>query len=426
MGLLILLGLFGVCVIIGVPVAFALGVAAISSFLYEGLPLLIGFRRILSGISVFSLLAIPFFIFAGELMLHGGIAARLVKLASATVGSIRGGLGQVNVFSSMLFGGISGSAVADVSALGSILIPAMKEKGYHADYAVNVTVTSSIAGILIPPSHNMILYAVAAGGGISVSNLFLAGVVPGVLMCISLAVAAYFVAARRNYPSEPFPGFAVVLASAWTAIPGLFTAIIIVGGVLSGVFTVTESGAIGVIYALAVTLLVYRSLTWDGFILAVSRAVRTTATVMILVGCATAFAYMLTLYRVPEQLSHLLYRISDDPIIILLILNLMLLVLGMIMDMAALILICTPIFLPVVVNLGMDPVQFGMILMMNLGLGLCTPPVGACLFIGCAIGKTRIESVVQTIWPFYLAILVALMLTTFVPAVSMTLPGLFQ
>lgn len=426
MGLLILLGLFAVCVIIGVPVAFALGIAAIASFLYEGLPLLIGFRRILSGISVFSLLAIPFFIFAGELMLHGGIAARLVKLASATVGSIRGGLGQVNVFSSMLFGGISGSAVADVSALGSILIPAMKEKGYHADYAVNVTVTSSIAGILIPPSHNMILYAVAAGGGISVSKLFLAGVVPGVLMCISLAVAAYFVAVKRNYPSERFPGFAVVIATAWTALPGLFTAVIIVGGVLSGVFTVTESGAIGVIYALAVTFLVYRSLSWEGFILAVSRSVRTTATVMILVGCAMAFAYMLTLYRVPEQLSNLLYAMSDNPIVILLILNVMLLVLGMIMDMAALILICTPIFLPIVVGIGMDPVQFGMVLLMNLGLGLCTPPVGACLFIGCAIGKTRIEHVVLTIWPFYLAILVALALTTFVPAISLTLPGLFE
>jgi len=426
MGLMILLGLFGGCVLIGVPVAFALGIAAVGSFLYEGLPLLIAFRRILSGISVFSLLAIPFFIFAGELMLHGGIAARLVRLASATVGSIRGGLGQVNVFSSMLFGGISGSAVADVSALGSILIPAMKEKGYHSDYAVNVTVTSSIAGILIPPSHNMILYAVAAGGGISVSNLFLAGVVPGILMCISLAVAAYFVAVRRNYPAEPFPGLRPVLTAAWTAIPGLFTAVIIVGGVLSGVFTVTESGAIGVIYALAVTIFVYRSLPWNNFIVAVSRAVRTTATVMILVGCATSFAYLLALYRVPEQLSSLLYGISDNPIVILLLLNLMLLVLGMIMDMAALILICTPIFLPIVVGLGMDPVQFGMVLMMNLGLGLCTPPVGACLFIGCAIGKTRIENVVKTIWPFYLAILVALLLTTFVPAVTMTLPGLVQ
>ena len=424
MGLMILLGAFAGCVLIGVPVAFALGVAAVSSFLYEGLPLLIAFRRILSGISVFSLLAIPFFIFAGELMLYGGIATRLVRLASATVGSIRGGLGQVNVFSSMLFGGISGSAVADVSALGSILIPAMKEKGYHADYAVNVTVTASIAGILIPPSHNMIIYAVAAGGGISVTKLFVAGIVPGVIMCLCLAVAAYLVAVRRNYPAEPFPGYSALLASAVSAIPGLFTAIIIVGGTLSGIFTVTESGAMGCIYALLITAIAYRSLSWASFVTAVARSVRTTATVMILIGCAMAFGYMLALYRVPELLSNMVYAISDNPIVILLLLNLILLVLGMIMDMAALILICTPIFLPVVKSFGMDPIQFGMILMMNLGLGLCTPPVGACLFLGCIIGKVRIETVMKSIWPFYAAILLALALTTFVPAISLTLPRL--
>ncbi|MEX0759444.1 MAG: TRAP transporter large permease [Tistlia sp.] len=423
MGLALLLGIFAVGVVIGVPVAFALGVAAVAAFAYEGLPLLIAFQRILSGISVFSLLAIPFFIFAGELMLHGGIAQRLVQLAAAAVGSLRGGLGQVNVFSSMLFGGISGSAVADVSALGSILIPVMKEKGYDADYAVNVTVTSSLAGIMIPPSHNMILYAVAAGGGISVSKLFIAGIVPGVIMCICLAVAAYLVAVRRGYAAERFPGWRSLLLSAATAIPGLFTAVIIVGGVLSGIFTVTESGAIGVIYALAVTTLVYRQLSWAKFRIAVLSAVRTTAMVMILVGCATAFAYLLALYRVPEQLTGALTAISSDPIVILLMLNVMLLVLGMIMDMAALILICTPIFLPVVASFGMDPIQFGMILMMNLGLGLCTPPVGACLFVGCAIGGVRIERAVVTIWPFYLAILTALMLTTFIPAISLTLPG---
>ncbi|SMF76012.1 TRAP transporter, DctM subunit [Tistlia consotensis] len=422
MGLALLLGVFALSVAIGIPVAFALGVAAVATFAHEGLPLLIAFQRILSGISVFSLLAIPFFIFAGELMLHGGIAQRLVQLAAAAVGSIRGGLGQVNVFASMLFGGISGSAVADVSALGSILIPVMKDKGYDADYAVNVTVTSSLAGIMIPPSHNMILYAVAAGGGISVSKLFMAGVVPGVIMCICLAVAAYVVAVRRGYPAERFPGFRSLLLSAITAIPGLFTAVIIVGGVLSGVFTVTESGAFGVIYALVITALAYRELSWAKFRTAVLHSVRTTSMVMVLVGCATAFAYLLALYRVPEQLTSALTWISGDPTIILIMLNLMLLVLGMIMDMAALILICTPIFLPVVMSFGMDPIQFGMILMMNLGLGLCTPPVGACLFVGCAIGDVKIERAVVTIWPFYIAILVALMLTTFIPAISMTLP----
>jgi tripartite ATP-independent transporter DctM subunit len=426
MGLLLLLGLFALCVTIGVPVAFALAVAAIATFAYEGLPLLIGFKRIVSGVSVFSLLAIPFFIFAGELMLRGGIAARLINLAAAAVGWMRGGLGMVNVFASMLFGGISGSAVADVSALGSLLIPVMKKRGFGADYAVNVTVTSSIAGIMIPPSHNMILYVVAAGGGISVTKMFLAGVVPGVLMCCCLAVAAYWVAVRKNYPSEAFPGLAALFVAAIAAIPGLFTAVIIVGGALSGVFTVTESGAIGVIYAFLITALAYRSLSFRDFCEAVRQSVRTTAMVMILVGSATAFAYLLALYRVPEQLTFLLTSISDNPIIILLILNLMLLVLGMIMDMAALILICTPIFLPVAMTLGMDPVQFGVVLMMNLGLGLCTPPVGACLFVGCAIGNVPIDKAVRSIWPFYLAILLALAIVTFVPAASLTLPDLLE
>jgi tripartite ATP-independent transporter DctM subunit len=424
LGLLILLGLFAVCVVVGVPVAFALGIAGLAAIWYEGLPLLIGFQRIISGVSVFSLMAIPFFIFAGELMFHGGIAMRLVRFASAAVGWMRGGLGVVNVFSSMLFGGISGSAVADVSALGSILIPVMKEKGYGEDYAVNVTVTSSIAGILIPPSHNMILFAVAAGGGVSILNLFMAGVVPGVLMCVCLAAAAYLVAVKQGYPSEKFPGLRATAMYFIIALPGLFTAVIIVGGVLSGVFTVTESGAFGTIYAALVTLIVYRSLDWQSFKLAVVRAVRTTSMVMILVACASVFAYMLTFYQVPARMVGFLTGISENPIAILLMINAMLLVLGMIMDMAALILICTPIFMPVVRELGMDPLQFGMILMMNLGLGLCTPPVGACLFVGCAIGKVPIEKAVKTIWPFYLAILVALLLTTFVPAISLTLPTL--
>jgi len=424
MGLLILLGVFAICVAIGVPVAFALGISAIASFGYEGLPLMIGFQRIISGINVFSLMAIPFFIFAGELMFHGGIAMRLVKFASAAVGAVRGGLGIVNVFSSMLFGGISGSAVADISALGSILVPVMKDKGYDADYAVNVTVTSSIAGIIIPPSHNMIIFAIAAGGGISISKLFLSGVVPGVLMCICLAVAAYLVAVRRGYQAEKFPGWRALVMSFLGAVPGLMTAVIIVGGVLSGIFTVTESGAFGAIYAFLVTLLVYRNITWLNFKAAVAQAVSTTSMVMILIACAGAFAYMLTFYRVPILTIELMTGMTDNPIMILLMINLVLLLLGMIMDMAALILICTPIFLPVASSIGVDPYQFGMILLVNLGLGLCTPPVGSCLFVGCAVGKLPMEKAVRTIWPFYIAILVTLMLITFVPAISLTLPGL--
>lgn len=426
MGLLILIGLFAICVIVGAPVAFGLGIAAIGAFIYEGLPLMIAFQRIISGISIFALMAIPFFIFAGELMFHGGIAMRLVRLASSAVGAMRGGLGVVNVFSSMLFGGISGSAIADISALGSILIPVMKEKGYDDDYSVNVTVTSSLAGIIIPPSHNMIIYAVAAGGGLSISKLFLAGFIPGVLMCICLAVVSYLVAVKRGYSSEPFPGFLILFQHFILALPGLMTAIIIVGGVLSGIFTVTESGAFGTIYAFLITILVYRALSWEKFKLAVTNAVRTTAMVMVLIACSGAFAYMLTFYQVPEKMSNFLVGISENPVIILLMINLMLLLLGMIMDMAALILICTPIFLPIAMSIGVDPYQFGMILLMNLGLGLCTPPVGSCLFVGCAVGDVKLEDAVKTIWPFYIAILVALMLVTFIPAISMTLPNMFN
>ncbi|SFK83923.1 TRAP transporter large permease [Falsiroseomonas stagni] len=423
-GLFLIFAVFVVGVIAGVPVAFVLGIAALVGFIYEGINPAVAFQQMASGMSIFALLAIPFFVFAGELMLHGGIARRLVALASAAVGWMRGGLGMVDVSTSMLFGGISGSAVADTSATGVILIPAMKAKGYGVDYAVSLTVTSSIAGILIPPSHNMILYSLAAGGGISVTALFIAGIVPGLMMCSFLAIAAYVMAVRRGYPAEPWAGFKHLALKFIDALPGLFTAFIILGGVLSGVFTVTESAAFGTIWALLVTIVVYRNLTWENFKVAVAASVRTSAVVFLLVGTATAFAYLLALYRLPDILTEGMLAISSNPIVIMLMINVCLLLLGCVMDMAALILITTPIFLPVVVAIGIDPVQFGMIMMMNLGLGLTTPPVGAVLFVGCAIGKIPIEAVMKTIWPFYGAILAALMLTTYWPAVSLTLPRL--
>ncbi len=423
-GLFLIFAVFVLGVIAGVPVAFVLGIAALVGFMYEGINPAVAFQQMASGMSIFALLAIPFFVFAGELMLHGGIARRLVALASAAVGWMRGGLGMVDVSTSMLFGGISGSAVADTSATGVILIPAMKAKGYGVDYAVSLTVTSSIAGILIPPSHNMILYSLAAGGGISVTALFIAGIVPGLMMCGFLAIAAYIMAVRRGYPAEPWAGFKHLFLKFIDALPGLFTAIIILGGVLSGIFTVTESAAFGTIWALLVTIVVYRNLTWENFKVAVAAAVRTSAVVFLLVGTATAFAYLLALYRLPDILTDGMLAISSNPVVIMLMINLCLLLLGCVMDMAALILITTPIFLPVVVAIGIDPVQFGMIMMMNLGLGLTTPPVGAVLFVGCAIGKIPIEAVMKTIWPFYGAILLALILTTYWPAVSLTLPRL--
>ncbi|CAH0160277.1 TRAP transporter large permease [Roseomonas sp. CECT 9278] len=423
-GLLLIFVVFGTLVVAGVPVAFCLGIAAATGFIYEGLNPAVVFQQMASGMSIFALLAIPFFIFAGEIMLHGGIARRLVALASAAVGWMRGGLGMVDVSTSMLFGGISGSAVADTSATGTILIPAMKAKGYGVDYAVSLTVTSSIAGILIPPSHNMILYSLAAGGGISVSALFIAGIVPGIVMCLSLALAAYVMAVRRGYPADGWKGFGHLLWAFIDALPGLLTAVIILGGVLSGIFTVTESAAFGAIWALAVTLLVYRALSWKDFVIAVRASVRTTSVVFLLVGTATAFAWLLAMYRLPDILTEGMLSISSNPIVIMLMINVCLLLLGCVMDMAALILITTPIFLPVVVAIGVDPVQFGMVMMMNLGLGLTTPPVGAVLFVGCAIGQIRIEDVLRTIWPFWGAILLALMLTTYWPAMSLTLPRL--
>jgi tripartite ATP-independent transporter DctM subunit len=422
MGMFILFGAFALFTLLDMPIAFALAAAALAAFLYEGIPAAVAFQQMTAGISVFTLLAIPFFVFAGEIMQQGGIALRIVEFASAAVGRVQGGLGIVTVLSNMMFGGISGSAVADASATGSVMIPAMRAKGYHADYAVNVTITSAIAGIMFPPSHNMILYSLAAGGAISITRLFLAGVVPGLIMCVFLAAAAYVVAIRRGYPKERFPGWRVLLLSGLGALPGLFTAVIIIGGSLSGIFTVTESGAVGAIYALAVTVLGYRSLGWRAFWKVVQSAIRTTAMVMMLVGAAAAFGYLMALYEVPARVATALTEVSANPLVILLLINLVLLVLGCIMDMAALILICTPIFLPLMEKLGMDRVQFGMLLMMNLGMGLTTPPVGSCLFVGCAIGGVRMEKVMHSIWPFYAAILVALMLTTYVPAISMALP----
>ena len=425
MTLLVLFGSFFAALIIGVPVAFALGLSSLITVFWLELPPLIVFQRMGAGINVFALMAIPFFIYAGELMLHGKIADRLVALAGNALGHVRGGLGVVNVATSMLFGGISGSAVADASALGSTLIPIMRKRGYDDDYSVNVTVTSATIGLTVPPSHNMIIYSIAAGGTVSVSSLFLAGFVPGMLTGLLLMAAAYIIAVRRGYPADSFPGWRALAVSFVAAVPGLMTAVIIVGGVLSGVFTATESSAIAVIYAILVTLLVYRSLTWKAFVTATIGAVRTTAIVLLVIGMAASFGWLLALEQVPARLFDMLQTISDNPIMILLIINVILLLLGTFMDMSPLIVITTPIFLPIAVNLGMDPVQFGIMLMINLGIGLVTPPVGSVLFVGCAVAKIRMEDTLRSIWPFYLALLLALALVTYVPAVSMTLPGLF-
>lgn len=410
---------------LGVPVAFALLASSIATFFLLDIPLLVVFQRMAAGVSIFSLMAIPFFIFAGELMYRSGIAQRLVELAEAMFGRVQGGLGLVNVGASTMFGAVSGSAIASASAMGSTMIPLMKERGYDADYNINVTVTAAIVGLLIPPSHNMIIYAAASGIGVSIGDLFLAGIIPGMLTSFLLMFVAWRVAVSRGYAKGSFPGWSFFLRSLMFAIPGLISAFIIMGGILSGVFTATESSAIAVIYTIFIGVFAYRSLGWSQFIQATSQAVRTTAMVLLIIGAASAFGFALAILEAPSALAEALAAATQNPIIILLLINIMLLFLGSFMDMSPLIVITTPILLPVAMQFGVDPVHFGIIMMLNLGIGLVTPPIGSVLFVGAAVGGIRIEQTIKTIWPFYLALLAALLLVTFFPALSLTIPHYF-
>ena len=424
MELVVLFGCFVVLLALGVPVAFCLGLSALATLFYLDIPLVVAFQRMAAGVDVFALLAIPFFIYAGELMNQSGIAEKLVRLAESLLGRLRGGLGQVSVLSCMMFGAVSGSAVASVSAMGSTLTPIMREKGYDDDFAVNVTATGSTTGLLIPPSHNMIIYSIAAGGSVSIVSLFLAGILPGILLGLALMAVTYVVAVRRGYPGGTFPGWRQLFTTFMRAVPGLLSAVIIVGGILSGVFTATESSAIAVVYTVLIAVFVYRSLNWSKFVTATRNAVKTTAIVMLIISAASAFGWLMAVAEVPLRMSEALLSISENPLVLLLIINLILLVLGTFMDMSPLIIITTPIFLPVATQLGMDPVQFGVVLILNLGIGLVTPPVGAVLFVGCAVGGIPIERTLRSIWPFYCAMIFVLLLVTTVPSISLALPRL--
>jgi tripartite ATP-independent transporter DctM subunit len=424
MELTILCVSFVALLVIGVPVAFAIGLSAMCTILYEGLPVAVLFQQMMSGMNIFSFLAIPFFIFSGELMLHGGIADRIVALARSIVGHIRGGLGMSNVLACTLFGGVSGSPVADVSAMGAVMIPMMKKEGYHTDYAVNVTTHASLVGALMPTSHNMIIYSLAAGGTVSIGSLIAAGVVPALVLTICMLIAAYAVAVNRGYPAGQFPGWPAIGRAAAAAGPGLLIVVIILAGIISGVFTATESAAIAVVYSIILTFAVYRSMTWTKFTKAAAKAVKTTGVVLLLIGVSTMFQYLMALYQVADLAGDALAMVSTNPWVIFLLINVILFLLGTFMDMASTILICTPIFLPIAMKYGMDPVQFGMVMLINCALGLNTPPVGTTQFVGCAIGGISVSEVMRTILPFYTALVAALFLVTYVPAFSMWLPNL--
>ena len=422
LAILVLLGSFLVMILLRFPIAYAVGLSSVFCLLIQGSSLNDVCRLMVKGISSFSLMAVPFFITMGVLMGTGGISDKLIALANSLVGWMRGGLAMVNIVASYFFGGISGSASADTASLGSILIPMMVDQGYDADFSTAVTITSSCEGLLVPPSHNMVIYATTAGG-ISVGALFLAGYLPGALLAVSLMVGSYILSVKRNYPKgEPF-SLKNFVKQLGTSIWALLAVLIVVFGVVGGVFTATESAAIAVIYSLIVSVFVYKGLDWKGVWKSLDECVNTLAIVLILIATSAVFGNCLTMLHVPDLAAQAIVGLTDNRIILILLLNLILLVLGMIMDMAPIILIATPILLPVAVNYcGLDPVQFGIIVVLNCGIGLLTPPVGAVLFIGSAVAKRPMEKVVIATLPFYLCMIIALLLISFIPDISLIIP----
>lgn len=425
MAILILLGSFFIMVFLRFPIAYAVALASLFSLLYQGLPLTTIAQQMVKGISSFSLMAVPFFITMGCLMGFGGISEKLIALANACVGWMRGGMAMVNIVASYFFGGISGSAAADTASLGSILIPMMVDQGYDDDFSTAVTITSSCEGLLVPPSHNMVIYATTAGG-ISVGSLFLAGYMPAAILAVTLMIGSYIISVKRSYPKgEPFSMINLLkqfAVSFWA----LAAVLIVVVGVVGGVFTATESAAVAVIYSLLVSVFIYKGLDWKGVWKVLEVCVDTLSIVLILIATSSIFGFVLTRLRVPSLAANAIINLTDNPILLALLLNLILLILGCIMDMAPIILIATPILLPIAVSIGIDPIQFGIMVVLNCGIGLLTPPVGAVLFIGSAVGKVSMERVVKATLPFYACMVITLLMITFFPAISLWLPSLFR
>ena len=424
-GIITLMSAFFILIAAGMKIVFAIGISTLITTLYLGLPIQTLAQNTVRGLNSFSLMSVPFFILAGEVMGAGGITNRLVKFSNALIGWIRGGLGMVNIAASMFFGGISGSPTADASSIGSMLIPVMEKEGYDTEFATTVTMASSVQGLLIPPSHNMVIFAMAAGG-VSIGKLFLAGAVPGVFLGLALMVYCYFESIRKNYPKgDPFD-IRVVLKTGWNALLGLGTVIIVVFGVVGGVFTATESAAIAVVWACFVTFFVYREIPYSEIWNILKRCVRTLSIVMMLVGISSAFGWLLSYLRVPVMFANFILGISTNKVVILLIINLLLIALGMIMDMISIILIVVPIIIPITNQLGVDPVHLGPVVILNLGIGLITPPVGVILFIGSALSKLTIERLTVSMLPFYVVMLAVLIIITYVPEISLYLPRLIM
>ena len=419
--ILILLVSFLAMVFLRFPIAYSVAISTLMCLSYMGLPLATLTQQMVKGISSFSLMAVPFFITMGVLMGSGGISEKLLNLADACVGWMTGGLAMVNIVASYFFGGISGSASADTASLGSLEIPMMVNRGYDVDFATAVTISSSVEGMLVPPSHNMVIYATTAGG-LSVGSLFLAGYLPGAVLAGSLMVLSYILSKKRGYPKGDAFSLSRLGKEFSTSIWALSAILIVVVGVCAGVFTATESAAIAVIYSLIVSIYVYKGLTWKGVWYALDQCVDTLSIVLILIATSNAFGYMLTKLHVPSLAANLITGVSDNPYVIAILLNVILLVLGMIMDMAPIILITTPILLPIATSIGIDPVQYGIMLVLNCGIGLLTPPVGAVLFIGSGIAKRPMEKVVKEMLPFYAFMIIALLLITFIPAISLGIP----
>ncbi len=447
MALTVLCISFTLFLLLGVPVAFSIALSCIATYWVEGFPLELAFQNLISGMNVFSFLAIPFFIFSGELMLHGGVADKIVNFARNLVGHWRGGLGMANVVACTLFGGVSGSPVADVSAMGGVMIPMMKKEGYSADYAVNVTTHASLAGALMPTSHNLIIYAFAASSssgmllghnimvkGVSIGDLMFAGLLPVLVLMVCMLFAAFWVAKKEGYPIRPdgshsldaFAGWNAVLTSGVAALPGMLVIVIILGCIIAGITTATEAAGIAVTYTLLLTFIGYRTMTWSKLMKAAAKAAKTTGVVLLLIGVSTMFQYIMAILEIPDKTADLLLSATTNPYMMFFLINLILFILGTFMDMASTILICTPLFLPLAIQMGMGPVQFGMVMLLNCALGLNTPPVGTTQFVGCAIGGVSVEQVMKSILPFYGALFAVMLVVTYVPAFSTWIPSLLK